>query len=109
MSSPTAAPATSPPAMQTPPRAQRSWAGRRRRPWPTCAGIPGTGRKIGRNNNISLDSPSFSNELENNPNKINNSENLGKSFIEFANEQPKDIRQALKKMLQNKEIETKCK
>lgn len=35
-------------------------------------------------------------------------ENLGKSFIDFANEQSKDVRQSLKRALKNKDIETKC-
>ena len=40
----TAAPATWPPAMQTLPRAPKSWAGRQRRIWWICAGTPGAGR-----------------------------------------------------------------
>ena len=35
--------------------------------------------------------------------------NLGKSFIEFANEQSKEVRQELKRLLRDKVIETKCK
>lgn len=40
---------------------------------------------------------------------IENKDNLGKSFIEFVNEQPKEIRQDLKRMLRDKKIQTKCK
>ena len=44
MKSQVAGPATSPCAMQTPPKAGRSWGGPPKRPWPTCAGTAGTGR-----------------------------------------------------------------
>jgi hypothetical protein len=54
-------------------------------------------------------SPSFIDEsitIQSEP--IENKDNLGKSFIEFANEQPKEIRQDLKRMLRDKKIQTKC-
>ena len=38
-------PATWPPATQTPPRAKRSLAGRRKRPFPICAATAGTGKR----------------------------------------------------------------